>query len=402
MKLLAENSSAFRTCIDDKYTPEVSIACRYRNALQFYDDAEHDQEFKRNLLQTTIREGARVIELLTYKDVTVHVVDETSGMATGSLKAIDGCLTAALCLMEGAARIALESGGNTGSALTRYGRQAGMETFFFCPQENLDLLDSRLFKDRRAHLIGVAEPMRVKEFTKLFAQTAGIRHVPDKSWRYAASMLRGLFLLEHILERRNYDWISQTVSAAFGPIGIYRVLNGFPAEIPVVPRFLGIQQEANCPMYKAWRQKTAGEGIPEREQGRLLTRVMYDNTPQSYKTYDDLHRLLALTHGEMLTVNEEEFDVCANVAAGGPIVDLLLSRGIAISMRSGEIIEKTGIIALAGTLKAIDAGIIRPGSSVLCCVTGGVTEADGHARPEITLRSREDVLEYVGKVTGGK
>lgn len=402
MKLLAESRSDFERRIDGSHPPESSIVCRYRNALRFDDRSERDLAFKRRLPEDSIREGLRVVPLLTYGGVAIHILDETSGMATGSLKSIDGCLTTSLCRMEGIGRIAFESGGNTGSALTRYGRNAGLETFFFCPLENVDLLDSKLFTDRLAHLIAVEDRGRVKELTGLFAKTAGIRKVPDKSWRYAAGMFRGLFLLEHMLLSGGFDWISQTISAAFGPIGIYEVLMTFRDAERGVPRFLGIQQEANCPMFRAWKPEAAKrQGREGKERARLLARIMYDESPDTYETYGDLHRLLMLTRGDLMTVNEEEFESYLRPSAeAGPILALLRSRGIAITLRSGEVLDKAGMIALVGTLKAIDAGVIPAGGSVLCALTGGVSAADGRARPESTVRRPQDVLDYVETVRG--
>jgi hypothetical protein len=404
MRLLVENSAAFKKYIDPDYGPESSIVRRYRNAVELDEDAGHDAALKQYLLESSISEGARIIHLMTYKDVAIHIMDETSGMATGSLKSIDGCMTTALCRKEGLQRVAFESGGNTGSALTKYGQKAGLETFFFCPLDNLDLLDSRLFLEQRAHLIGVEDRRQVKEFTRLFAKTTGIRHIPDKSWRNASAMFRGLFILEHLLMVREYDWLSQSVSAAFGPIGIYYVLQTFKAELRALPRFLGIQQEANCPMFEAWKPDVlARRKNDDKTRGKLLTRVMYDETPQTYKTFEELQQLLLQMQGDLLTVNKEEFDSRLRPSGQyGQILELLRSQGIAISLRSDDIIEKTGMIALVGTLKGIDAGIIQAGSSVLCCLTSGMSEANGQARPETVLRSTQDVLRYVETVSGGK
>jgi len=404
MKLLAESRSDFEKRIDGSYGPETSIVCRYRNAVRFDDRAEIDLAFKRILPETSIREGVRAVPLLTHGGVAIHILDETSGMATGSLKSIDGCLTASLCRMERIGRIAFESGGNTGNALTRYGRNAGLETFFFCPLDNVDLLDSGLFDRRRAHLIAVRDRGRIKELAGLFSKTAGIRHVPDKSWRYAGGMLRGLFILERMLTTGEFDWISQTVSAAFGPIGIYKTLKSFRKEVRGLPRFLGIQQEANCPMFRAWKPEAAKRaGGAGQERGRLLARIMYDDSPDTYETWRDLHRLLVLTRGDMVTVNEEEFDSYLRPSAEyGPVLELLRSRGIAISLRSGEVLDKAGLIALVGTLKAIDAGVIPAGGSVLCALTGGAGSPDGRARPELTVRDAQDVLDYVETVRGGR
>jgi nitroreductase len=59
-----------------------------------------------------------------------------------------------------------------------------------------------------------------------------------------------------------------------------------------------------------------------------------------------------------------------------------------------RILEKTGLIALAGVLKAIDGGMVEAGSRVLCCLTSGVSSAGGRAQPEVTVRDEKDVVEY--------
>jgi threonine synthase len=71
--------------------------------------------------------------------VDISALDETL-MHTRTLKAIDGCVTTAKCLLAGLQRVALETGGNTGSALTAYATRAGIETYCFLPDENLVLL----------------------------------------------------------------------------------------------------------------------------------------------------------------------------------------------------------------------------------------------------------------------
>jgi threonine synthase len=403
MKLLAEDSASFRRLTDPAYAAATSVVCRFRNVVRFGDSPEEDRRLKEYLLQCSIREGARVVELLHYKGVAIHLLDETSAMATGSLKSIDGCLTTSFCRLKGMERIAFESGGNTGSSFTTYGRQSNLETFFFCPLGNLDLLDSSLFNHPRTHLIGVEDRRQVKEMATLFAATAGMAHVPDKSWRNGAAIFRGLFILEHLLAAGKYDWLAQTVSAGFGPIGIYNVLQTFKEELAEIPRFLGIQQEANCPLFRAWKPNTAARIDPEDSAGgKLLTRIMYDETPQTYRTFEDMRRLLLETHGDLLTINAGEFAAALRCGDDrGEILDLLRAQKIMISLRSGAIIEKTGLIALAGTLKAINAGLIAPGSRVLCFLTSGVSRADGCAKPEAVVRTAADVRHYAETMKKG-
>jgi hypothetical protein len=41
------------------------------------------------------------------------------------------------------------------------------------------------------------------------------------------------------------------------------------------------------------------------------------------------------------------------------------------------VLEKAGLMALAGTLREIESGRIAPGSRVLVCVTGGTARPEG-------------------------
>ncbi len=392
MKLLARNKTGLARVIDPNYSSETSIVLRYRNAFRVGMAEQRDSEYKEWLRETSIMEGARIFPLLTYKGVEVSILDETSLMHTRTLKSIDGCVTIARCKLNGYGRVVFESGGNTGTALTQYGIRAGLETFMLIPEENLSLLNSRIFKSKRAHLLSVEKPGLVKAAAHLLGKLNGLKQIPETDWRYEASMFRGFFILEYLLEKKKFDWLTQTISAAFGPIGIYRVLNHFSQEIGNLPRFLGIQQEANCPIFKAWKSKE-NNGVGEMiSTGLLLSKVMYDAKPQTYGSYEDFENLLKATGGDLTTVNHQEFKAFLEEAYDGKnILDLLKERGMEITLREGEIIEKTGSIALAGTLKEIDSGTIARGSKVLCCLTSGISEADGKAKPEIRISSLEEI-----------
>jgi threonine synthase len=376
--------------IDTSYAPESSIVLRYRNILKsgYYDK----EEYREYLKQTSIREGARILYILNYKGVDVYILDETSLMHTKTLKSIDGCVSIAKCLAEGSREVVFESGGNTGTALTEYGQKAGIETFFFIPERNINLLKSKVFESQRAHLIGVEKAEIVKRAALLFAKLNGFRHIPEISWRYEASMFRGLFILEYMMENKGFDWITQTISAAFGPIGIYRVLLNLGKGIKKIPRFLGVQQENNCPMYRAWKNKEVSLKESPSESGELLTDVMYDVKPYTYGTYNELETILVRTGGDITTVNHREFkELLEKNFEGKGILELFSKKGIDITIRNNEVVEKTGLIALAGTLKEIDRGTIEKGSRVICCLTSGISEADGKAEAEFRVSNLSDV-----------
>ncbi|RPH98274.1 MAG: pyridoxal-phosphate dependent enzyme [Zetaproteobacteria bacterium] len=390
--------------IDPAYSPETSVVCRYRHA--FSSGApEEDSAFKAALLDTSIREGARIFPLLTYRGVDLHVLDESSLMQTGTLKSIDGCLTAAKCRLRGYERVVFESGGNTGTALTAYGQKAGLETFCFVPEASVPLLDSRVFERETAHLIAVADAGLVKESARLFRGVNRIQHIPEVAWRYEASRFRGCFILEHSMRHGGFDWLVQTISAAFGPIGIYGVLHGFESGLDRIPRFLGIQQEANCPMYKAWTsdaRELGPAGAEPKRGGDLLTRVMYDVAPHTYGTYADLKGVLEATRGDLGTINHQEFfDMFEQRFDGKSILDLLEENAARIGTRNGDVIERTGLIALAGALKAISENRIARGSRVLCCLTSGTRPGDGRAVPDYRVTDVGRVLQDCHRMLHG-
>ncbi len=235
----------------------------------------------------------------------VSILDETTCMSTGTLKSIDGTITIARSLQRGDHRVVLESGGNTGTALCAYGSRMGMELFVFMPSENLYLLNSGIYQGAGIHLIGVDNPGMVKPVADAFTRaTSYARHIPETAWRYEAAMFRGLYILEYCLLNGGFDWMTQTISAAFGPIGIYSVLQAYEDDLGGLPRFLGIQQKANCPMYQSWKKGSEEiEPVELKSTSQLLTRVMYDAKPHTYATYKDLRSVLELTDGDLDTID---------------------------------------------------------------------------------------------------
>ena len=224
MKLFPTNRSLFERCIDFKYGADESILLRYMNAFKF-ETIDHDNlQYKEWLKKASIQEGARIFFLLNYHEVDVYILDETSLMHTKTLKSIDGCVSTAKCKLKGYNQIVFESGANTGTALTEYGQKAGLETYFFIPERNLSLLNSEIFSSKKAHLLSVQDPRLLKQAVRAFADLNRVKHVPEVEWRYEAAMFRGLFILEHMMANQLFDWLTQAISSAFGPIGIYNVL----------------------------------------------------------------------------------------------------------------------------------------------------------------------------------
>lgn len=379
---MSSSASEFLSAIDRRHSGEQSVVLRYRNCLRFEESPADNEDFKGLLERTSIREGLRIFPLLTYRDVEILVLDETSLMHTHTLKSIDGAVSIARCLQRGYRRIAFESGGNTGTALSVYGRRVGLETFLVLPGENLSLLDSAVFEAPTSHLIAVRDRSRVKQVSSELRERDGLPKVPQPEWRLEASMFIGCYLLEAMLEGLQFDILAQTISAAFAPIGIYRVLRRQQPDLGRLPSFLGVQQAPNCPMYRALRgaETDAGEAG---STGRLLTRVMYDASPQSYGTVEELRGVLDETAGDLTLVDSADFGhLLEDEFDGAGILSVLAGAGVNIFVRDGEVVETTGLLALTGTLKEITAGRIAAGSRVLVCLTSGTGRPDGTVVPE--------------------
>lgn len=378
-------AAPFERAVDTRHDASRSVVRRYLRALRFDETDGQEGGFRDLLARCSITEGARLFHLLAYEGVDLHVLDETSAMHTGTLKSIDGCVTMATCLLRGFRRVVFESGGNTGVALAAYAARVGIETFCVVPEENLPLLDGRAFAGEGAHLIAVRDPGLVRPAAERLAAGHPLARIPRVSWRITASRFRGCFLLEALLGGIEFSHLVQTISAGFGPIGIYDVLAEHGARLPT---FVGVQQAENCAMFRAWQARSPDvPAAPVRSTAALLSPVMYDSRPQAYGTFERLTSLLERTGGHLSTLSHAEFDgALERHPVGRDVLRLLAERGVEIARRDGTVVEKTGLMAIAGALKEIDAGTIPPGSRIVCCLTSGAGTPDGHAVPELRVR----------------
>jgi hypothetical protein len=395
---MSASLKGFENAIDSRHRAASSAVLRYLNAVSWNESGADDSRIKELLAQASIAEGLQIVPLLDYRGVKLDILDESSLMHTRTIKSIDGCVTAALCASQGIERIVFESGGNTGTALATYALRLGIESFCIVPQDNLPLLDSGVFSSPLLHLIAVEDPGSLRELISLVEGICGVSRVPRVPWRIMASEVVGCFVLEQLLGGRTYDYIAQSISAAFGPIGVYRVLERNDAPLP---GFIGVQQAQNAAMYNSWRAGSI-DIAPARFYSTkdLLSRVMYDATPQRYGTFDSLRDLLQRSGGFLTTVDHREFDALIMRGPGIAALESLSEAGIDITWRGSEVFEKTGLMALAGIFKQIDAGTIAPKSRVLCCLTGGTANPDGCAVPELRVcnasSARGELLDRYG------
>jgi len=166
-------------------------------------------------------------------------------------------------------------------------------------------------------------------------------------------------------------------------------LDAFKQHLGEPPRFLGVQQAGNCPMFRAWKGNGLAPGDPPQADGPgLLSRIMYDSSPQTYGTFDELRKLLSISCGDLTLVDRRLYrETLERNLEGKLLLDHLEDKGIFISTQNGQVVDPTGIIALVGVIKEIDRGTIQRGSRVLCSLSSGVSDADGGAEPEFRISS---------------
>lgn len=368
---------------------------RYHRGIGF--DELSGEDYRR----ASLGEGARILEFLEYKGVRIFLDDESTLMASGTFKSLEACFSMALCRKRGYRAVVFSSGANLGAALSLYGHTAGVETFFFHPDNTSWKLDNAFCAAPAAHLISVGKPEReVKKAALLFAEMSGLPHIPAMEWRFVATGLRALFFFEAIRERQvRFDWISQAICAGYGPIGFYdrvgRLLREGAIARETVPKLLGIQQESCSPMARAWRKghrQLVVEDIAS-VSGDLLDPALYNTNPEG--SYPLLRRHLQQYGGELRALRREEYEKHL------PLVRReLANSGIHLKTRHldgrEEIMEKAGIIALAGTLEAIEEGTIRKGETVLSFFTGGAGDFSGHEGvPECLIKQEDDLTSAV-------
>ena len=384
--------------INPNYSADVSAPLRYASGL--FRDHLSEEEIR----AVSLKEGFRAVELESYRGVPLWLLDETTQMRSGTYKSLDGCISTALSKKLGFKQVAFSSGSNAGSALTEYGTRAGLETFFFCPVTTFYKLDGKLFQSKQAHLIAVeGSDQRVKEASKIFSEMADVPLIPRLEWRLLSSGIRGFFIAETMRNReKGFDWFAQAICAGFGPIGIFQALESLAdaAAIPRswIPRFLGIQQAGLSPIATAWADGLSQLKEPESTWSESSIEPGLYNTNPS-QTYPLLYEILNRAGGDVITVRQAEFPSYLE-----KFVDLLSNAGITLmTIQKGEkkeYLERAGLLAGAGTLKAIDDGGVQAGETVLCSLSGGTRmQPPSTVSPEFHIREdaslKEQVEDYV-------
>lgn len=377
--------------IDRNFSCERSIILRYRNCVFPVIAGKKKISLDDNTFQdVSILEGSKIYPFIYYKDVKISILDETSLMASGTFKSLDACISLAIAKSQGIKTLVFESGGNTGTAFSIYAAMLKLRTFLVMPLDNLYLLSEKSFLKPYNYIIAVKNAKDTKIVSeKISKLTLGYR-IPRLEWMYIAATFRGYRILEYLLEKGGIDWLSQTISAGFGPIGIYRVLNSCKKTLLYnIPRFLGVQQAENCPYYKKIKGVKPEEITSTKD---LLIPIMYDFSPFSYQAFDAFKEIIDY-HGRILTINKDEFNIFTQkyLNPRGIVWWLLEENGTFIYKENSNIIDKAGLVGLAGVFKAVDSGVIKKGQAVLHALSSGSYRISGSVKPDFVIEDMSSI-----------
>ncbi|KKW44001.1 MAG: hypothetical protein UY94_C0038G0003 [Parcubacteria group bacterium GW2011_GWA2_56_21] len=374
---------------DDAYEAQKSIALRYRKSITTGLDE--------NLLKRIGgHEGERIFPLLSHKGIAVYVLDETTRMMTGTFEALVAAVSVTDFKKKGHATAIFSSGGNLGTALAAYCERAGINAFSFNPLVNVPLLDGQWFGNR-VQLVAVRDAQRTRDVMLLARKVLQKRLgydplIPSVQSRMDAMRLRGFAVAEYMRrERILFAAIAQTISAGFGPLGMFGALADLTHKVERLPAFLGVQQEANAYMYRRLKRRAA------RDSSQLIVPTLFDKNPhKTFGTYPMLASLVKNTDGDIVTINREEFDryISSSVLAR------LRAHGVVHTKKDGEFVGRSGLMALVGVLKAIDKSILCTGP-VLVCMTDGTQKVSQQPRPWLVAEKDgviEKILASLGKV----
>jgi len=388
-----------KTYVDEDTAAEQSLILRYHHVLP--KQHLNIPLSKEDLLASSISEGARIFPLTQYRGVDIWVCDESSLMATGTYKDLDACLMAAIAKHTGLKSIVLSSGGNLGYAMARYAQKAGLFVYFFHPKSTLHKLDAANFDWDGVKVITVDRPEReVKILAREFADTYRLAHVPILDWRFAASTVRAMHIVEQLfMSQRQVDWLAQTICAGFGPVGVYNCWSWLVRErvLPpkLVPKFLGIQQAANAPIVRAWQSKE-GEMTKQHIGGhtpeRYIEPGLYNTNPSI--NYSNLTNLLDRYGGNFLAVGADDYRTYEEIVIGW-----FRDAGFefTINPQTEEILERAGILTGVGIMKAIEQGVVKQGARVLYLLTGGfrVLSSFERLQPDLEVNKAYSIPHWV-------
>lgn len=352
------------------------------------------------LLETTLQENERIIDAGYYLDTNIklYLYDMTTLSPSSTFKDFLGCLTYAYCLQNKIDCICAQSSGNTAMSLIHYARK------------NPSIKLIQFYITRNAHKINPAfVPFNVilvevnstetemKRILKRFSDVTGIPVMPTLKIQIDANKTRAYFLKDYCIQNRiPFHWYAQSLSSAYGPIGLYHGFQDIGGTVSL-PKLLGVQQQAVCPFA---RKLGFWHGSNEKDEGvEIIEPTLFRTEPG--ELVDKVKNILDTWGGKIKVVTNQTFNQYLDEA-----ITLLAKNNIYITKTiTGNVYEKSGILALTAILHEINSdnhGVFSPNENILIGITGGTgCPASRKPKPRQVLNENptdeqlKQILEYL-------
>jgi threonine synthase len=332
--------------------------------------------------RTTLREGAAIVDGGVYRGVVLKYLDLSSLSSSGTFKDWVASFTLAHCLQHGISQFITQSSGNTGNALACYASHCGVRVIVLYPRSSRYKIDAALAVQPGVTFVELGQPEQVlKDWARAFSLRYGLPWLPELDLQIQGNKLRAYFVADWLTAtQQSCDWHVQALSSAYGPLGFYEAWREMPTiqddERLAMPRFLGVQQESVAP----FAREISGyepSGISEMIEPTLF------RTEPTPNLLEGMRRICTESHGRVAVVANRDYlasedELLARLRVSG--LDPVAAGGTA---RPRRILERAGLIATLGALRAIDDGTIGVGQTVLVAITGGLVPRRGPAfRPQ--------------------
>lgn len=322
---------------------------------------------KHSIERSELSECATLISGAVYKSVKLYFLDMSSGSATGTFKDWVACATIAYCKKNEIPEFVTQSSGNTANAIAKYCQSHKIKTNIFYLKENKHKIKPQFYQNKKfikTHEVS-SSGAQMKILTSEFSKKKNVPWLPDLKIQIGSNSFRAdvIHKITSMYGIR-FDWVSQSLSSAYGVLGFYDGLRRLKISSISGYRFLGIQQTAVCPFVRKFDPAQCATIDSNKEP--IIEKTLFRSKPTE-ELYKLMERILDEYGGGFTLVSKCLYDEVLPFA-----IKLLYESGIIIAKDSfGDYFEKSGIINLVGVLNAIDNGIIKEGQSVLAAITGG-------------------------------
>jgi threonine synthase len=314
-------------------------------------------------------------------------VKDDGRLPTGSFKDRSSCVGATKAVELGYKTITCSSTGNAASSLAGFAANLGLRAYIFVPAHapEAKVAQLRIFKSNVLLVEGSYD--EAYYLCQDAAEAFGWynRNCAINPYLIEGKKTSGLECAEQLVGRVP-DWVSVAVGDGCTIAGIWK---GFVemkrfGVIDKLPRLLGVQARGAQPIFEAWK---AGDEKPRPRKAETLADSIAVGQPRNQTK---ALRAIRESGGAMVAVEDEE----------------ILSAMYELAQHTGVFGEPAGVTGVAGLLRAIADGTVKPRETALHIVSGnGLKDVRSAMRACPEARrikvSLDDVRGVVAQVEGG-